>query len=281
MVTSIKSTTFATLRNCQAVGRMVWNGQGGAGKTAKCTACSKKIGTRKLYEHLAAQLLDSTPGGTPGDSKKITLELPENPPSTVQEWQRFREQFARIVETTNHMAAEIQELKKQLHCATAKVAEREKGHKHAKQQPPTPPEPPRPQRETVPRPPTGEPEKEGAEMAIDTANPYDQDKDKGDIQFPTPQEAAVIRPSARKSYLEIAKVKKPQLEAFPEVVRERITAGKAAMAAFVRPQPQRQIRPEAVYFKNAQRGSLSKLREALRISLSREAVIHLDFIGGL
>ena len=58
-----------------------------------------------------------------------------------------------------------------------------------------------------------------------------------------------------------------------------MTAGKTALASFVRPQPQIQLHPEVVYFAKAQRGSIRKLREALWLSLPGEAVLHLDFIG--
>ena len=281
MMESRRAEITCPKENCQAVGRMVWNGQSGAGKTAKCTVCSKKVGRRNLYEHVATQLQQDTPGPSLGVPQKLTFELPENPPSTVQEWRRFREQFARMVATTNTMAAELQEVKRQLHQTTKKLAEKEKekGSKPPKHKHMDVPGLPRPQREALPRAPTSCPEEEGDGRTVDTANfhPQDKDKTKGS---PPAQEATTASPSVRKSYLEIAKLKKPQLEAFPEVVRERVTAGKAALAAFVRPQTQRQLRPEAVYFKNAQRGSLSKLREALRISLPGEAVLHLDFIGG-
>ena len=224
----------------------------------------------QLGEHLP-KTTDATQG------KKPVPELLESPPSAPQEWQRIREQFKRMVDTAKNMAIELAEVKKQLHRTTQKISEMCETRQLYQEKPPNIPEPKEP-RTTTPRPSAPAPEEEMEKNGSRNSQPIrtaGRPRTESD-----PMEAATFKPSDMKSYLEIAKLKKPQLEAFPETIREKVTAGKAALDAFVRPQPQRQIRPEAVYFKNAQRRSLRKLREALRISLPGEAVLNLEFIGG-
>ena len=41
---------------CQVMGRLVWNGKSSTGQVAKCMACAKTIGTKKLYEHIITKL---------------------------------------------------------------------------------------------------------------------------------------------------------------------------------------------------------------------------------
>ena len=113
-------------------------------------------------------------------------------------------------------------------------------------------------------------------MNIETNTPYYQREE--DNQQSVQRETITTTPQKRISYLEIAKMKKTHLEAFPEPVQVKVMSSKAAMTSFVRPLPQRRIKFEAVYFGNAKRGPLQKLR-ALRISLPGEAILYLDFVG--
>ena len=237
---------------------------------AKCGVCSKTIGGRKLYEHVRAQTGGEAVHATEPD--KLSIQLPANPPSTPQEWKALCVQIAQVVETANHMATQLEEVKRQLHNTSEQLQSLSTTPISREG---SPLEQPQPQREPIARPPVPARPTKTATRATPMAIPYETQ--------PTPnQTSGTIDPKRtdRKSYLEIAKIKKPQLDVFPEAIREKVSAGKAAMASFVRPQPRRQLQPEAVYLENAQRGPLHKLREALRISLPGEAVLHLDFIGG-
>lgn len=267
--------------DCLVQGRLAWNGRGSSGKVAKCMACSKKVGIKKLYDHIVTQL----GGGEKENNRteKISLDLPENPPSTPNEWKTFCTQIRQVVDTANNISTQMEEVKKQLHRTTEQLqalngqVEKEKDARHRQRELQQ-----QQRREIIERPvihpyPFPKP-KESAKNPF--TNPYQSPPQNAITPTLHSQADTTANQATKKSYLEIAKIQKPKIDSFPEPIRERVIAGRAAMASFVKPQQQRKIQPEAVYFSNAQRGPLLKLREALRMSLPREAILHLDFVGG-
>ena len=92
------------------MGRLVRNRKGSSGWVAKGMACARKIGTKKLYEHIIAQLRGEDPQKR--ETSKLTLELPGNPPNTPQEWKSFCAQIRTAFETANHMETELAEAKR-------------------------------------------------------------------------------------------------------------------------------------------------------------------------
>ena len=260
---------------CEIEGRLVWNGWGGSGRLIKCMACNKKTSATKLLEHVQVQF--GTAEDKTAKTKEKPIELPVSPPSTTQEWRMLRAQMENIIKTNKDMAAQMAEAKQQLYRTTVQlnaIAPREApslpNRKKSSQR----------DRETTPRPPTTQnPFRIGSTLSH-TANPYAQQPTAPHPFGQIPLDTLQNKQPPKRSYAEIAKLRKPKLDTFPEPIRERMSAGRAAMASFVRTPPKRHLQPEAIYFNNAQRGSLKKLREALRISLPGEAILHLDFIGG-